>query len=622
MAEASLISFISIVVIFIWVGVRSISIHVSVLFDDMLHSGTYDGIEGPTMALTPLLPPLPTLTLSSNQLNAPPEKPPDPSISMLFPEKTQYHVPDNPFRGSLPKMRNKEHKEALQDALSSIRAPFLFNIKEPLQFNGECVGTDASTDDFNTAVNMVTAAIERGYYAARDPTPLGPSEWVSLSCALLAAVGRGYHRQYSTEKESTLEKVRAEVIDLDPLPKNPTMFHCLASIADDINTHIGTDQEDYQDWYLTLKKDFNTKVTKAAAAEVDEKWLEWKAKHIDMLAQQNEQDISAQARNRGIDYFIATGERLGLCITRSTPDRNSTPTPTAGRKRMASGSLPGQRLPTPVMRQTPTTKTWDASASTPRGRDATLQMPIRMETDPSSSPKKTAPAPVQKRDGNTDLANIMAAINTALGPAIQSAMAPYAAKLTALEKVIRPAQESNEMPNFPASTGLDASTWAPTNMVQRSTGEKGKSTLVSHNEWNRRTKSKANANARNLEQELPTNPKPASYAGAATAAANTKQPPAPLRLAAYAPTITEVTVIRAGGFHDSDLEQKVRARATDAIVREVAQKMAKVVARPIPLRAGRWSIHPRSRGNFVYSFDSNIPFDLIATYEHILLSPF
>ncbi len=42
--EASLISSISIVVIFIWIGVRSISFHVSVLFDETLHSGTYDGI--------------------------------------------------------------------------------------------------------------------------------------------------------------------------------------------------------------------------------------------------------------------------------------------------------------------------------------------------------------------------------------------------------------------------------------------------------------------------------------------------------------------------------------------------------------------------------------------------
>jgi hypothetical protein len=50
--------------------------------------------------------------------------------------------------------------------------------------------------------------------------------------------------------------------------------------------------------------------------------------------------------------------------------------------------------------------------------------------------------------------------------------------------------------------------------------------------------------------------------------------------------------------------------------------MIRAVAKPIPLRAGRWSIHPRSKGNFVYSFDGNIPFDVITSYEHILLQPF
>ena len=50
--------------------------------------------------------------------------------------------------------------------------------------------------------------------------------------------------------------------------------------------------------------------------------------------------------------------------------------------------------------------------------------------------------------------------------------------------------------------------------------------------------------------------------------------------------------------------------------------MASTVPNPIPLRAGCWSAHPRSKGNFVYSFDGNIPFDLIESYERILLAPF
>ncbi|KAF8483267.1 hypothetical protein F5888DRAFT_1775370 [Russula emetica] len=147
---------------------------------------------------------------------------------MLFPETTPYRVPNNPFRGPVPKVKKREEKEALQEALRGVRAPFLFNVEEPIAFNGACVGVDMSTETFNAAVTTVIAAIERGYYSTRDPTPLGPSEWAHLSCAILAAVGRGYHRQHSAEKENTLDRVRAEVIDPDPLPKNPTLFHRLA----------------------------------------------------------------------------------------------------------------------------------------------------------------------------------------------------------------------------------------------------------------------------------------------------------------------------------------------------------------------------------------------------------
>jgi hypothetical protein len=50
--------------------------------------------------------------------------------------------------------------------------------------------------------------------------------------------------------------------------------------------------------------------------------------------------------------------------------------------------------------------------------------------------------------------------------------------------------------------------------------------------------------------------------------------------------------------------------------------MANKVTNPILLQAGYWSTHPRSKGNFVYLFNGNVPVDLIKSYEHILLTPF
>ncbi|KAH9960221.1 hypothetical protein BGW80DRAFT_1256282 [Lactifluus volemus] len=391
------------------------------------------------MDLNPELPPLPTLTLLSTQLIIPPDKPPDPSISLLFPENTQYRVPENPFKGSLPKMRNKEYKDTLKKALDDIRAPFLFNTDEPIEFDGACVDVDMSTETFNAAMTTVIAAVERGYFSSRDPTPLGPREWARLSCALLAAVGRGYHRQYSTEKESTLDRVRANVIDPDPLPGNPSLFHRLAAIADDLNTHIGVDQEDYQDWYLTLKNEFNTKATKAAAADVDEKWLQWKAERLDSLTRQHESEIAAQARSRGIDYFIATGQRLGLHITRGPTALTTTPTPTTGRKRTVSGSRPRQSSATPRRRTAALTVSRAASPDsldTPRGRTITPHGPTsgaHRLLDPPSDHHKAIPPSAREVKGNMDLDTIAAVIKATLGPAIQAAMAPYAAKISALE---------------------------------------------------------------------------------------------------------------------------------------------------------------------------------------------
>ena len=44
-AGASVLSCLCVTIIFIWIGVRSASIRVLILFDEMLHSGTYIGIR-------------------------------------------------------------------------------------------------------------------------------------------------------------------------------------------------------------------------------------------------------------------------------------------------------------------------------------------------------------------------------------------------------------------------------------------------------------------------------------------------------------------------------------------------------------------------------------------------
>jgi hypothetical protein len=504
------------------------------------------------MDLNPALPPLPTLTPLSTRLKIL-EKPPEPSISMLFLENTQYRIPENPFTGSLPKMCNKEHKESLKIALVSIRAPFIFSMEELIEFHGASVGADMSTEVFNATVTMVIAALERGYFTARDPTPLDPSNQARLSCALLAAISRGYHRQYNTEKEGILDRVRAEAIDPDPLPKNPTLFHRLAATADNLSTHIRVDQEGYQDWYLTLKHDFNTKATKAATTDVNEKWLHWKAEHLERLAQQHEKEIVAQARNHGIEYFISTGQRLGLHITRDASSSISTPTPTTGRKCTVSGSLPRQRSATLTMRGAAPADSCAASpppppsSNTPRGRTTTL---VNQE---------------MVKKGSTDLDMITEVLKAALGPAIQVAMAPYAAKITELERKSNLTQVSymDSLPNTsntppPAPRGPEGSIWARKDLTNHAdTRNDDEFTPVTYNGRGRKAGKKVSTAGPATTQAPQANPTPASYAGVAAATSNTKQPPP--RQPPHVLTIMEITVIRSGGLPDTELEEMIRA---------------------------------------------------------------
>jgi hypothetical protein len=210
---------------------------------------------------------------------------------------------------------------------------------------------------------------------------------------------------------------------------------------------------------------------------------------------------------------------------------------------------------------------------------------------------------------------------------VGSAMAPFAAKINALEKASMPPPPVSTAPRFnrvddPGSAPPAARPHAarePPPAAPTATAGEGAFIPVTRN---RKRKSTVGANAATLAPFQPAILTPASYAGRAATAANTRQPPAPPKKAPQPPTITEITVLRSGGHADPIIEEGIIIRPADHIVREVKQIMAGAVPNPIPLKAGRWSMHPRSKGNFVYSFDGNVPFDKILTYQRILLHPF
>ena len=193
----------------------------------------------------------------------------------MFLEKTPYQAPDNPFRETLTKETEDEYKRILHEVTESLRAPFNHDNEGPVMFDGESIGVDLSSETFNTAVVTVLAAIECGYYPSCDHTPLNPRDWTRLACSLVAAIGQGYLCQNTQGNEARLKKVQQELTDPNPIiPEHPTLFHCLAVMAEHLEFCLNPDLDNYKGWYKYLKHKAEREIAKLATIEAEEKWQE------------------------------------------------------------------------------------------------------------------------------------------------------------------------------------------------------------------------------------------------------------------------------------------------------------------------------------------------------------
>src|SRR6267154_4702777 len=134
------------------------------------------------------------------------------------------------------------------------------------------------------------------------------------------------------------------------------------------------------------------------------------------------------------------------------------------------------------------------------------------------SPQKVASFPKPGGNSSLDLDTIMTVIKTAIGPAIQSAMALYAEKITALERATMQNTEGNaeshhSIRECPSPKGVEMSIWAPTNHTQCTNKENNTFTLVTHNEQSKKAKGKMKANASAPTPASQANPTPAVTRG-------------------------------------------------------------------------------------------------------------
>ncbi|KAH9990022.1 hypothetical protein BJV77DRAFT_1069162 [Russula vinacea] len=479
-------------------------------------------------------------------------------------------------------------------------------------FNGTFTDVKDPKDLFIKSAKLIITTLQGGRFAPATPTPdlLSTADWAELSCALLAAIGRGYSLMFDKERADTLiRKDWGEAPDPKPLsPRYPTLFHRLSATADSLNDQLVFDGQDdacdLEGWIMEAKVGIHREETKNIKAQIEEDWRQWRTDQFTIKAAAQEKEIEDAVRAKNTSYFLKAAAELGLRLAPPPPPPKPSKGQVVGHQEV--GNVRSQVQPPAPNRQHRGSK-----RLTHRG-------PQPKEGGPLRPPSGAQPEPKGHFEPGPE-----ATIQAAVGPAIQTAMATLTARLTALERSAMPPPLARRAPRpNPGEQPDQRGTTAPQNDYPTPANHaEGDFTLVTHNGKGRKGRGKTNATGAQLEQPRQTNPTPASYAGIATAASNLPQPPTQRKSGNPPPTITEVTVLRAGGLLDAQQETQLRNRAADAIVREVRLKMAKAMANPIRLRAGRWSINPRSRGNFVFSFDGNVPFDVIKSYEHLLLSP-
>jgi hypothetical protein len=214
-------------------------------------------------------PPPPTLTLNPTPPDNP-EKPPENTLPDPSGDSEQIL---NSHGGTNIQMSIKEaNKSALSEVVSEARVLFRYNPSEPITLDENNFTNLYTTATFNLAVNAIISSLDKGYTLTAVRLPLSSKEWAKLSCKLLAAIEKGYRRTCYLEQELVTERAKVEAIDPIPIgPRYPTLFHRIAAMASDIETHISTDQEGYRDWYITLKRNFEQKAAKSATLEVEEK---------------------------------------------------------------------------------------------------------------------------------------------------------------------------------------------------------------------------------------------------------------------------------------------------------------------------------------------------------------
>ncbi|KAH9952956.1 hypothetical protein BC827DRAFT_1159487 [Russula dissimulans] len=566
------------------------------------------------MDLRPVPPPLSNPNPITNPHSPPQGKPPDPEAAEIPSDNHHNNTLVNSYGSPAPEAAKSTQEIFLLETLKDARSPFEYSPGVPLDFDGGSMGGTIPMDTFNTACTMVVTALEKGYHPIQGWNALDINNWPKLTCALTAAIGRGYNLPHNRDLlgDTVLEVARSSATDHNPItPKNPTLFHRLATMLNQLEVDV-SEVDDYCDWYLESKLKFERLAKKEVTTQVEESLRQWKADQIERRMAALETEIAEAVKERNHAFFFEAAASIGLHRT----DRSS--------KRTVSGSIPrGRRTPsTPRRESLPrAAKDMPSPTLTPRGRPPAPMPPNSVHAanpSPSPQPRNTSAGKdvtdsTTPKPPNTGVPNGKADPHiAAIKAAIQQAIAPLVVRINALESKAMPPPQVRAISQVSRLTNaaLPLQTRPHTTTMPEEEVPDAVETSRPATQNNRRKKT----------TDLNGTPAVATKIPARNPRDGGQKVTAPLSRTNLPSTITEVTVLRQGGLYDPNEELAIRLQPANAIIHEVQKNMAKAVPKPLPLKAGRWSVSPRSKGNFVFSFDGIIPFDHIMAYEHILLA--
>ncbi|KAI9513155.1 hypothetical protein F5148DRAFT_1279192 [Russula earlei] len=224
------------------------------------------------------LPPLPPNPNPTPKTPQPPEKPPDPGKSY-------------PLRGEPPKNPVPALIEGRDTTFSPDLRPISpveneANVPSPL--NRKVSGNNqppAKGDDLRILLSHTTEClniIQKGFLHTKTLGGLDASDWASLCCHLVNAIGRGFLQAVENLGEAAIKVSIAGSTDPMPLAPNlPTLFHRLTDTSNLLAAHLAGNLTNYQDKHSTILEEYRKRAAKKATVEVDETWRLWKEQQVE-----------------------------------------------------------------------------------------------------------------------------------------------------------------------------------------------------------------------------------------------------------------------------------------------------------------------------------------------------